>query len=69
MLHIDDKPCALVLGLADRCKAAGAVIANMDQIDGLESMHENWTEAGDAEAEEDSLGVIFGLNWGVVHGS
>ena len=28
----------------ERCKAAGAIVANMDQMDGLEPMHENWTE-------------------------
>ena len=38
----------------ERCKAAGAVVANMDQIDGLEPMHENWTETKSSDEEEDT---------------
>ena len=37
----------------ERVKAAGAVVANMDQMDGIEPMHENWTEAKDADDDED----------------
>lgn len=41
----------------ERVKAAGATVANMDQMDGLEEMHENWTEANQAgDDEEDDTG-------------
>ena len=40
----------------ERVKAAGAIVANMDQMDGLEPMHENWTEAGAGGDEEDDTG-------------
>ena len=44
----------------ERVKAAGAVVANMDQMDGLEPMHENWTEnqgqGGDDDSDTDETG-------------
>jgi len=38
----------------DRCKAAGAVVANMDQMDGLEPMHEDWQEQAEGDDDDDS---------------
>ena len=38
----------------ERCKAAGAVVANLDQLDGLEPMHENWTETKSNDEEDDT---------------
>ena len=44
----------------ERVKAAGAIVANMDQMDGLEPMHENWTEnqgqGGDEDSDTDETG-------------
>ena len=37
----------------ERVKAAGAIVANMDQMDGLEPMHENWIEGGVRDDDDD----------------
>ena len=36
----------------ERCKRAGAQIATMDQLEGLEPMHENWGDTAETGGEE-----------------
>ena len=38
----------------ERCKLKHAVVANMDQMDGLEEMHESWQEATDGDEDDDT---------------
>eukprot|EP00966_Prymnesium_polylepis_P119785 2768264-Prymnesium_polylepis.1 len=40
----------------ERCKVAGAVVATMDQLEGLEEMHEDWDEGGDMDDDPDAGG-------------
>ena len=38
----------------ERCKKAGALVATMNQLEGLEEMHEDWAEGADMDGDDEA---------------